>query len=328
MDGSSTDEQKVVEVFHLPAASGLDERALLRASLTRPLPQVPPLYFYDDVGSALFERITDLSVYYPTRTEISILERFGPAIMKLAAPRHIIELGSGAGRKIRLLLDAWGPLRDRACTMLDINELFLRQSIERLAQDYPECRFRGLVGDFVHGLGDLGPAGGRMVVFFAGTMGNLDPAQRRSFLQGLAQNMDTTDTFLVGVDLVKDPARLEAAYDDPDGVTAAFNLNMLEVLNRRFQANFDQAAFRHRALYDPENAWIEMRLVANRPAHVRLEKLDLDLRFAEGAEIRTELSCKFTRESLDACAHEAGLSIAGWYTDPEDLFAVALLRKS
>lgn len=328
MDGTSVEESEFVEVSRLSMNQVRDERAILREALLRPLPEVPPRYFYDDVGSELFERITALEVYYPTRTEISILEKFGTAIMAQAAPRQVVELGSGAGRKIRLLLDAWGlEGPERTCTMLDINELFLRQSITRLGTDYPHIRFRGIVGDFAEGFDDLGTAGGRLVVFFAGTIGNFDPQDRRRFLAELARVMDKTDTFLVGVDLVKDAARLEAAYDDPEGVTAAFNLNMLSVLNRRFEGNFDPSAFRHRARYDEENAWIEMRLVATRPSHVRLEQLDLDLKFVAGAEIRTEISCKFTRESLENNAREAGLSVVGWYTDPETLFAVALLRK-
>ncbi len=165
------------------------------------------------------------------------------------------------------------------------------------------------------------------MVFFAGTIGNFAPQQRRRFLNELARNMTSTDTFLVGVDLVKDSARLEAAYNDPEGVTAAFNINMLSVLNRQFVGNFDPGAFRHLARYDEENEWIEMRLVTTRPVDVRLEKLDLDLKLAAGAQIRTEISCKFTRESLEKHAREAGLCIMGWYTDPESLFAVALLRK-
>ncbi len=211
--------------------------------------------------------------------------------------------------------------------MLDINELFLRQSITRLGADYPHVRFRGVVGDFADGFDDLGTPGGRLIVFFAGTIGNFDPQQRRRFLSDLSRNMAPTDTFLVGVDLVKDSARLEAAYDDPEGVTAAFNINMLSVLNRQFGGNFDPGAFRHLARYDEENAWIEMRLVAKVPVDVRLEKLDLELKLPAGAQIRTEISCKFTRESLEKNAREAGLRIIGWYTDPESLFAVALLRK-
>jgi L-histidine Nalpha-methyltransferase len=183
------------------------------------------------------------------------------------------------------------------------------------------------VGDFMTDLGRLGPSGERLVVFFAGTVGNLHPHERRSFLGEIAQRLDDSDALLLGVDLVKDPSRLEAAYDDPEGVTAAFNLNVLSVLNQRFGGDFDPAAFRHRAFYDPENAWIEMRLVATRKHGVRLGAIDLGLDFEDGAEIRTELSCKFTRDSLEASAAEAGLTITRWYTDPEDLFALALLRR-
>jgi L-histidine Nalpha-methyltransferase len=336
MDGNHGEEAGFVEVSH-QSTTVRDERTLLREALLRALPEVPPRYFYDDVGSELFERITELDVYYPTRTEISILETFGEKIMEQASPRHIVELGSGAGRKIRLLLDAWSSSSmERTCTMLDINELFLRQSITRLGADYSDIRFRGIVADFTENIDELGIEAktgegsqqGRLVVFFAGTMGNFDPQQRRRFLSDLSRVMGPADTFLVGVDLVKDTARLEAAYDDPQGVTAAFNLNMLSVLNRQFAGNFDPTAFRHRALYDEKNAWIEMRLVATRSVRVRLEKLDLDLDLTQGAEIRTELSCKFTRSSLENHAREAGLTITGWYSDPEALFALALLRKA
>ena len=329
MDGTTEVESGFVEVSRLSTGPVRDERAILRESLLRPLPEVPARYFYDDIGSELFERITELEVYYQTRTEIAILETFAKTIMAQAAPRHIVELGSGAGRKIRLLLDAWKSAdSDSTCTMLDINESFLRQSITRLGTDYPQFRFRGIVGDFTEGLDDLGSPGSRLVVFFAGTIGNFDPPHRNRFLHDLSRLMDPTDTFLVGVDLVKDPARLEAAYDDPEGVTAAFNINMLSVLNRQFGGNFDPSAFRHRALYDETNAWIEMRLVAQQPVHVHLERLNLDLKLHRGAEIRTEISCKFTRESLERNAREAGLTIVGWYSDPESLFAVALLRRT
>jgi L-histidine N-alpha-methyltransferase len=304
------------------------ERAALRRCLARPLPEIPPRYFYDDAGSALFERITELPVYYQTRTEIGILERCSGEIIAAAQPSHIVELGSGAGRKIRLLFDAWGAAARRgACTMLDINELFLRQSIERLSADYPGCRFHGIVGDFVHDLGRLGPPGERIIVFFGGTIGNLYPHERHAFLRELAAGMDGTDSLLLGVDLVKDRARLEAAYDDDEGVTAAFNKNMLSVLNRRFDADFDPDHFRHRAFYDERNAWIEMRLVATRKTRAHIRGIATTLELDDGDEIRTEISCKFTRASLDDAARSAGLAVEGWYTDPEALFALALLRK-
>ena len=293
--------------------------------LTRPLPEIPPVYFYDDRGSELFERITELDVYYPTRTEIGILERAAGEIIGAARPRHLCELGSGAGRKIRLLLDAWHGER---CTMLDVNALFLEQSIASLRGDYPSCAFDGVIGDFTTDLGRLGPGGARLTVLFAGTIGNLYPDEQRAFFTEVARGMERSDTFLLGVDLIKDPARIEAAYDDPEGVTAAFNRNALRVLNRRWGGDFDPEGFAHRAFYDVERAWIEMRLVASRRMSVRLEALDLDLDLAPGAEIRTEVSCKFSRASVEAVTRAAGLDVAGWWGDPEGLFALALLRRS
>lgn len=330
MTGSTSHHDGQLEIARGTSSTPTpEERAALREDLTRPLPEIDPRYFYDDRGSELFEQITGLEVYYQTRTEIAILERFAPAIMKAVNPDQLIELGSGAGRKIRLLLDAWRPsAKGGTCSMLDINELFLRQSLRCLRADYPALRFRGIVGDFVQDLGRLGPAGRRLVVFFAGTMGNLYPEERHAFLCELADGMDETDAFLVGVDLVKDRTRLEAAYDDPKGVTAAFNRNMLAVLNRRFNADFDPTSFAHRAFYDAENAWIEMRLRATQPARVHVRALDLRLDLEKGAEIRTEISCKFTRTSLAASAAAAGLVLEAWYPDQDELFALALLRKA
>jgi L-histidine N-alpha-methyltransferase len=319
---------------------GADECAHLRACLRRPLPEIPPRYFYDDRGSELFEAITGLPVYYQTRTEMAILERHAAEILALVRPRHLVELGSGAGRKIRLLLDTWGarqpragaPAHDRLCTMLDINAAFLQQSVQRLRADYPGCQFRGVVGDFTADLHRLelgaGQGGHRLIVFFAGTIGNLYPAERAAFLRALAGMMAPGDGLLIGVDLVKDRAELEAAYNDPEGITAAFNRNMLAVVNRRFDADFVPEAFAHRAFYDGDAAWIEMRLAALRPMAVRLGALDLTLSLDAGAEIRTEVSCKFTAASLRAAAAEAGLGLARWFTDPAQRFALALLTGS
>ncbi|HWN71554.1 MAG TPA: L-histidine N(alpha)-methyltransferase [Haliangium sp.] len=327
--------------------------------MSRDLPEIPARYFYDDHGSALFEVITELPVYYQTRTEIAILERHAAEIIERVRPRHLVELGSGAGRKIRLLLDAWlassarsarhahhapqpldtrptqgGPPgeRGRSCTMLDINAAFLHQSLERLRVDYSGCVFHGVVGDFTADLHRLGPGTDRLIVFFAGTIGNLHPDERRQFLGTLSDMMTPGDALLVGLDLVKDRAELEAAYNDPQGITEAFNRNMLAVINRRFDGDFAPDAFAHRAFYDAENAWIEMRLRALRPMRVHLRApglgTDVALDLAEGAEIRTEISCKFTQDSVTAAAHEAGLGLAGWFTDPAQRFALALLRRS
>ena len=314
----------------IPPARPIDEGGRLRAMLSQALPEIPPVYFYDDHGSALFEQITSLPVYYPTRTEIGILERHAAEILEATRPRHLVELGSGAGRKIRILLDAWqgDGGGGGTCTMLDVNALFLEESLCRLRPDYAGLEFHGVRGDFTTDLARLGPGGQRLTVLFAGTVGNLYPAERRAFFQDLARGMEASDALLLGVDLVKDPARLEAAYDDPEGVTAAFNRNALLVLNRRFGADFDPAAFAHRAFYDAENAWIEMRLRASRPMRVRLPAIELELDLALGAEIRTEVSCKFTRASIAASAAEGGLSLSGWFPDPEGLFALGIFRRS
>ena len=306
----------------------LEECRSLRAGLLRPLPEISARYFYDDTGSALFEQITHTDAYYPTRTELAILERNGSEILAAVRPRHLVELGSGSGRKIRLVLDAWaasGCARE-SVTMLDINASFLASSIQALVRDYPDLRFSGILGDFTRDLSRLGPGGSRLILFFAGTLGNLYPAERRAFFLAVARQMAPGDALLVGVDLVKDRARLETAYNDPEGITAAFNRNALLVLNARFDANFDPTAFAHRAFYDAENAWIEMRLRALRPVSVSIPMADLYLHLREGAEIRTEISCKFTPASFAAAASEGGLAVVDWRTDPEGLFALALLR--
>lgn len=312
-----------------PAPPGAEERGRLRSMLTRPLREIPPIYFYDDHGSHLFEQITLLPEYYPTRTEISILEEHARGIIAAARPRHLVELGSGAGRKIRLLLDAWrGARLGESCTMLDVNALFLARSVRELRSLYPGYHHRGITGDFTRDLHLLGAGGERLIVFFGSTIGNLYPDERATFFRSLSRVMAPSDTLLLGVDLVKDTARLEAAYNDSQGVTAEFNRSALRTLNRRFGADFDVGSFAHRAFYDARSAWIEMRLRAERPMQVRIRGLDLTLDLARGDEIRTEVSCKFTRDSLAASAAQGGLALSRFHTDPEGLFALALLGRA
>lgn len=299
-----------------------EERRHLAESLSRPLPEIPPRYFYDDLGSALFEQITAVPEYYQTRTELAILEANAGEILALSTPEHLVELGSGAGRKIRLLLER---LSGGTCTMLDVNRTFLDDSIQTLSRDFPQISFRGVVGDLNRDLGRLGPGGRRLTLFFAGTIGNLNADERHHLLVSLAETMAPSDALLVGVDLVKDRARLEAAYNDAGGVTAAFNLNALNVLNRSFDADFQVGQFEHVAFYDPARAWIEMRVRARRAQRVRVGALGLTLDLPAGGEIRTEISCKFTKASLTSAAAAAGLGLRRWFTDPDGLFALALL---
>jgi L-histidine N-alpha-methyltransferase len=297
--------------------------------LRRPLPELPCKYFYDERGSELFEEITRLPEYYPTRTETAILAAHAAEIVDAVAPLELAELGSGAGRKIRFFLDAMRS-RERleSVLLLEINEAYLRESVSRLQADYPEARVSGVTGDFVSDLGALGPGGDRLLLFLAGTIGNLHPDEVPAFFETAAGVLAPGDGFLVGVDLVKDEARLHAAYNDSRGVTAEFNRNILRVLNARLGASFDPSDFEHRAFYDAERQWIEMRLRARRRVSVRIPAADLTLRLEPGDEIRTELSCKYTRESFVARLRGSGLTLERWFTDPEVLFASALLRRA
>lgn len=304
-----------------------DERAEVRKNLLRTLPRVDSKYFYDDAGSHLFEEITFVPEYYQTRTEEALLAAIADEVVGATGARELVELGSGAGRKIRLLLDAMRRCEHlEGCVLLDINETFLRASAETLAARYREMEVRGVVGDFLHDLGSVG--GGdrlRLFIFLAGTIGNLYPRQMGGFLRRVRAVLGPDDAFLVGLDLVKDRERLEAAYNDSAGITAEFNLNALKVLNRRFETDFEIDAFEHVALYDAEQEWIEMRLRALRPTSVSLGGTRR-LRFDTGDDIRTEISRKFTRESFVAALEGTGLELSEWFTDPDELFASALVR--
>jgi L-histidine Nalpha-methyltransferase len=295
--------------------------------LQRPLPTLPCKYFYDERGSALFEEITRLPEYYQTRTEEALLETIAHELIAQFRPHELCEIGSGIGRKVRLLLDAMqGRSLLQRCVLLDISEGFLRESARQLDSDYPELDVRGVVGDFLEDLPALGPGGARMALFLAGTIGNLHPVvELPTFLRALARQLEPDDTFLVGLDLVKDERRLHAAYNDSAGVTAEFNRNILRVVNAELGADFEPEAFEHVAFYDPDNAWIEMRLRARRAQRVRVPRAELALALAAGDEIRTELSCKFTRSSFALRLAGTGLRLARWYTDPDALFASALL---
>lgn len=315
------------------ARPGDDPRARMAAEVRaglrqRPLPSLPCKYFYDERGSALFDAITRLPEYYQTRTEEAILRAIADEVVSLGRPRELAELGSGLGRKTRLFLDAMRSqgLLER-CVLLDINEGVLAGSIASLVEDYPDVAARGVVGDFLEDLPALGPGGGRLALFLAGTIGNLHPDEVPAFLSAMARQLGPGDAFLVGLDLVKDAARLHAAYNDAAGVTAEFNRNILRVVNTGLSADFFPEDFEHVAFYDRERAWIEMRLRAKRDMHVRVPGAGIELHLRRGDEIRTELSCKYTRESFGRCADGTGLAIERWYTDPEDLFASVLLRR-
>jgi L-histidine Nalpha-methyltransferase len=310
--------------------------------LTRPAKELAPKYFYDTRGSELFDRITELPEYYPTRAERAILEAEADAIV--AAERsgderaargrgaaELVELGSGTAAKTRVLLDAMaraGTLR--RYVPFDVDEQLVRDVADALTAEYPGLDVHGVAGDFERHLDEIPPAqpgSPRIVAFLGGTIGNFPPGSRRRFLRTLAERLDDDGFLLLGTDLVKDPRVLEAAYDDSAGVTAEFNRNVLLVLNRELGADFDPALFDHVAFYDPAHQWIEMRLRARRAHTVHIPAIELDVEFARGEELRTEISAKFTPERVAADLTAAGLELRTWLSDPQERFALSLSRR-
>ncbi|MBI2994687.1 MAG: L-histidine N(alpha)-methyltransferase [Gammaproteobacteria bacterium] len=306
-------------------ASMADE---VRRALTARPRWLPCKYFYDNRGSELFEQITQLPEYYQTRTEVALLARISDDVVARAAPRELVELGSGAGRKIGMLLEASARAgRAIRLVLFDINPLFVDASARRIAAQFPGVDVHGLTGDFFNDLATLGPGGGRLAVFLAGTIGNLHPDDVPRFLSRIARQLEPDDALLVGLDLVKDTVRLEAAYNDAAGVTAEFNRNILRHVNRVLDADFDVDAWEHVAFYDHARAWIEMRLRATRNCRVRARGAGLDLRFRAGEEISTEISCKYTRPSFERMLPRTGLMLEQWYSDDKQMFALTLLRR-
>ncbi|MFI0793308.1 L-histidine N(alpha)-methyltransferase [Micromonospora rubida] len=286
---------------------------------------LPPKWFYDARGSELFEEITRLPEYYPTRAERSVLAERAGEVAELTGAKTLIELGSGSSEKTRLLLDAFTRRGGLGTFVpLDVSVSALRRSTEQIAADYPGLRVRGIVGDFTRHLDRLPAGGRRLVIFLGGTIGNLLPAERAGFLAAMRAALEPGDRLLLGTDLVKDPAVIVPAYDDAAGVTADFNRNVLRVVNRELGADFDPEAFTHVALWDPEQEWIEMRLRAERPQRVRV--LDLDVAFAAGEELRTEVSAKFRPERIAAELATAGFAADEFWTDADGLFGVTLAR--
>jgi len=297
--------------------------------LTRPLKELPPKHLYDARGSELFDAICELPEYYPTRAERAILEARSADLIDHAGATELVELGAGSATKTRLLLDALVTRANGSARYVpfDVSEDAVLALVDALAGEYPGLSLHGVVGDFERHLGGVPAASGpRVVAFLGGTIGNFTPGARRGFLRKLAALLGPDDRLLIGVDLVKDPRVLVAAYDDAAGVTAAFNKNMLEVLNRELGGDFDLEAFDHVALWDTRNEWIEMRLRARWAFTARLEALELDVPFAAGEELRTEVSAKFTRARVERDYAAAGLALDGWYTDPLQRFALTLAR--
>ena len=325
----ATPQQITIDV-HLPPGGPLSGMAAdVRAGLTKPFKELSPRYFYDERGSELFERITELPEYYPTRCERRILELHSPEICAAAGgPATLIELGSGSATKTRVLLDAMG---DAGCleayAPVDISEQITRATAEAIAAEYG-ITVHGLVCDFERDLERIPLGGPRVIALLGGTIGNFEPAQRASFLARVANLLGEDDHFLLGTDLVKDRSTLEAAYNDSAGVTSAFNKNVLAVLNDRLECDFDLDTFEHVAFWDEENLWMDIRLRSLARQVVNVASLDMQVAFDRGEEMRTEISTKFAREGLAGIYSESGLEMAGWWTDPDGLYGLSLARRA
>ncbi|TPW97356.1 L-histidine N(alpha)-methyltransferase [Mycolicibacterium fortuitum] len=300
----------------------------VRDGLTRTPKMLPPKWFYDSVGSDLFDQITRLPEYYPTRTEAQILRRRSPEIVAAAGADTLVELGSGTSEKTRMLLDA---MRDsgqlRRFIPFDVDAGVLRAAGDAIGQEYPGIEIDAVCGDFEEHLGKIPAVGRRLVAFLGSTIGNLTPGPRANFLASLAETLQPGDSVLLGTDLVKDAERLVSAYDDSAGVTAAFNRNVLSVVNRELDADFDLEAFAHVAKWNADEERIEMWLRADAPQQVRVAALDLDVAFGAGEEMLTEVSCKFRADGVADELAKAGLRQTHWWTDEAGDFGLSLAVK-
>ncbi|MDT4956354.1 MAG: L-histidine Nalpha-methyltransferase [Pseudonocardiales bacterium] len=311
---------------HLAPSSYLEAlRHDVRAGLTTEPKTLPPKYFYDARGSELFDEITRLPEYYPTRAESTILHEHADEIATLSQARTLVELGSGTSAKTRLLLRAL----TRAGTLhrfvpFDVDPVVLTDAAKTISTDFPLLSVEPVVGDFEEHL-TLLPGGDRQLIAFLGsTIGNLEPVARGRFLRDVSSVLRPGDTFLLGTDLVKDVGRLQRAYDDSAGVTAEFNRNVLTVVNRELGADFDVTAFEHVAVWDAEHEWIEMRLRSSRDQVVHIADLDLDVRFAAGEEMRTEISAKFHPDGIADELGRVRLRVVRFWTDPDGDFGLSL----
>jgi L-histidine N-alpha-methyltransferase len=314
---------------HLDANAAAAMAEDVRAGLSASPKELSPKYFYDERGSLLFEQITELEEYYPTRREREILAQRSTEILTAAGnPGTLVELGSGSASKTRHLLSA---MRDggnlQTYVPVDISEEITHETAQALVDEYPGLHVRGLVCDFENDLERIQSDGSpRLLAFLGGTIGNLYPGERREFLTRIAALFSPGDHLLLGTDLVKETARLELAYDDAAGVTAEFNKNVLQVLNRELGADFDLEAFEHVARYDAREERMDIRLRSLVEQTVQVGALDLTVQFAAGEEMRTEISTKFTRERLECVYAEVGLEMCGWFTDAAGDYALTLAR--
>lgn len=315
-----------------PDAGQEQDGADVIAGLSATPKTLPPKYFYDDPGSLLFEEITETPEYYPTRSEQQILTARSAEIAAITGPCELVELGSGSSRKTRVLIEAYidaapGTMGVRYIPV-DVSGGILKDSSRDLIADFPDLDIWGLIGTYEQAMAGLPPRelDARMILFLGSTVGNLSREESFDFLRRAAGNMHVGEYFLIGYDLRKDTAVLEAAYNDAAGITAAFNLNMLKHLNARFDGDFDLDQFRHVAFYDTEKHRIEMHLESRTSQQVRLGALDLDVSFDAGETVRTEISRKFTAGYMEETFASIGFSPVKHMTDDQGRFGLSLFQ--
>ncbi|MCU4184754.1 L-histidine N(alpha)-methyltransferase [Acidiferrimicrobium sp. IK] len=325
----TTTDSQPVEVHLTPEDVAASLASDVRVGLTSDPKWLPAKWLYDQRGCELFEAITELPEYYPTRAERALLAAHAPEIAAVAPATTLIELGSGTSEKTRLLiaaLQAQGSLR--RFVAFDVAEPTLRAAVADLSEAHEELVVEGIVGDFERHLDRLSPGPGRMVAFLGGTIGNFDEPNRLRFFSTMAAALEPGEWLLLGTDLVKDPARLVAAYDDAEGVTAAFETNVLAVLNHELGADFDLERFGYVARWDPDLERIEMGVRSLGAQSVRILALDMKLELLDGEEISTEVSAKFRRVGVSRELAAHGFEMVGWWTDPDGDFAVSCARRS
>ena len=308
-------------------ATGLGLREATLRGLRREPKALPTVWLYDERGSQLYEEITRLPEYYLPRREREILRAHSPEIASRTQARTLVELGAGNAQRTRLLLDALAGTLERFVP-LDVSEEFLHATADAVAEEYPRIAVEPFVGDFERDLRSLPAGGPRLIALLGSTIGNFYPSQRRRFLGAVAAALEDDDAFLVGVDLVKDVTRLEAAYNDERGVTETFVRNALTAVNRELGATFDQGRFSYDAYWDRERGWMDIGFRARQQHTVSLGALELEVAFAEDEQLRVEVSSKFSREPFELEARDAGLCVDGWWMDGAGDFALALMTRN
>ncbi|MCF7803116.1 MAG: L-histidine N(alpha)-methyltransferase [Candidatus Marinimicrobia bacterium] len=301
----------------------------IRDGLTRDPKVLFPKYLYDERGSELFARICTLPEYYQTRTERKILAEISKELIEQHQPVTLVEYGAGAATKTKILLDA---MRDanllHRYVPIDVSAEFLRRAAGSLAEDYPGMQIHGLTGDFLEPIELPHSDEPRLIAFLGSTIGNLTDSEADEFFAMITDQMTPKDRFLLGIDLVKDVNILERAYNDSQGVTAAFNKNILQIINRRMSADFNSDTFQHHAFYNPWEAQIEIHLISREKQVVHISELEMEVSFRKGESIRTEISCKYTRERVEHLLVHAGLEPLEWFTDDREYFGLSLSRLS